>query len=98
VITPLLFALDDDSDYIARLATEALVRAGPPAVAPLIRTLSNDIQPRVRANAARALALLADPAAIPALFTALEDDSLLVQHWAEEGLEKLGVGQVYFKP
>jgi HEAT repeat protein len=71
---------------------------GSAAVQPLIRTLAHDVQPRVRANAARALALLADPAAIPALFNALEDDSLIVQHWAEEGLERLGVGTLFFKP
>jgi HEAT repeat protein len=58
----------------------------------------HDAQPRVRVNAARALAAIADPAAIPALFGALEDESVLVQHWAEAGLEKLGVGTVYFAP
>lgn len=97
-VPALLRALGDASDYLARLATEALVRSAPHAVPELIAALQQDPRPRVRANAARALSIIADPAAIPALFAALEDESILVQHWAEEGLEKMGVGQVYFKP
>jgi HEAT repeat protein len=97
-VPALLQALGDPSDYLARLATESLVRTAPHAVPELILALQGNKHPRVRANAARALAIIADPAAIPALFAALEDESVLVQHWAEEGLDKLGVGQVYFKP
>ena len=40
----------------------------------------------------------ADTRAIPALFKALEDESAIAQYWADEGLERMGVGQVYFKP
>jgi hypothetical protein len=97
-VTPLLFALNDDSEYLARLATEALIRIGRLAVPGLIQALRHDAQPRVRVNAARGLAAIADPAAIPALMGALEDESALVQHYADEGLEKLGVGMVYFAP
>jgi HEAT repeat protein len=97
-IATLLHALGDPSDYLARLATESLIRVARPAVAALIQALQHDPQPRLRANAARALAIIADPAAIPALFAALSDDSILVQHWAEEGLDRMGVGQIYFKP
>jgi HEAT repeat protein len=97
-ITPLLFALGDASPYLARLAADALIRIGPPAVPGLIRALEHDAEPRVRVNAARALARIGEAAAIPALFRALADESNLVQHWADEGLERLGVGQVYVKP
>lgn len=97
-VIPLLFSLNDSSPYLARLATDALIHIGAPAVPGLIRALENDVESRVRVNAARALALIGDPAAIPALFHALEDESQLVQHWADEGLERLGVGQVYFQP
>ena len=78
--------------------TDALIAMGKAATPALIKTLVQSPQPRVRANAARALALIADPSAIPALFGALEDESSLVQHWADHGLERMGVGQVYFKP
>ena len=97
-VTPLLFALGDRSLYVARIAADALIHIGEPAVPGLIRALENDAAPQVRANAARALALIGDKSAIPALFHALDDDSMMVQHWAEEGLERMGVGQVYFKP
>jgi HEAT repeat protein len=97
-VPALLRALGDPSEYLARLATDALIRSAPHAVADLITALRGDPQPRVRANAARALALIGDTAAIPALFGALNDESALVQYWAEEGLERMGVGQVYFKP
>lgn len=97
-VTPLLFALNDESEYLARLATDALIRIGKRAVPWLIHALRHDAQARVRVNAARALAAIADPAAIPALFAALEDESALVRHYAEAGLEKLGVGEVYLQP
>jgi len=29
---------------------------------------------------------------------ALEEDSISMQFWAEEGLERLGLGMVYLKP
>lgn len=97
-IPALLHALDDASDYLARLATDALVHTVPQAVPELISILQTHPHPRVRANAARALAFIGDTSAIPALFAALSDDSILVQHWAEEGLDRMGVGQIYFKP
>ena len=97
-IPTLLRALGDPSDYLARLATEALVNIAQPAVPGLILALQQDPHPGVRANAARALALIADPSSIPALFGALNDESILAQHWADEGLERMGVGQIYFKP
>jgi HEAT repeat protein len=97
-VTPLLFALGDSSLYLARIAADALIHIGAAAVPGLIRALEQDAQPQVRANAARALALIGDKSAIQALFHALEDDSMMVQHWADEGLERMGVGQVYFKP
>jgi HEAT repeat protein len=97
-VIPLLFALNDSSPYLARLAADALIRIGAPAVPGLLRALEQDAVASVRTHAARALALIGDPAAIPALFCALDDDSALVRHWADDGLERLGAGQVYFMP
>jgi HEAT repeat protein len=97
VVPPLLISLADPSDYLARLAADALIRVGRLAVPGLIGALERDARPCVRANAARALALIGDTTAIPALLRALEDESALVQHWAEEGLERMGVGQLYFR-
>ncbi|MGQ0602093.1 MAG: HEAT repeat domain-containing protein [Anaerolineales bacterium] len=74
-VTPLLFALSDRSPYLARLAADALIQIGEPAVLPLIEALDHEVESHVRVNVARALALIADTRAIPALFRALEDES-----------------------
>src|SRR3990172_2188071 len=50
----------------------------------------------VRQAAALGLRLQPNPGAAADLFAALEDPSTLVQHWAERGLEDLGVGMVFF--
>lgn len=97
-IPPLMFALSERSPYLARLAADALIQIGPPAVPTLCEALDREVETAVRVNLARALALIADTRSIPALFRALDDDSAIVQHWADHGLEKMGVGQVYFKP
>ncbi len=94
----LVGALGDPSEFLARLAADALSRVGRPAVLALIEALGQAAEPRVRLYAARSLATIRDTSAIPALFKALEDESALVQYWADEGLERMGVGQVYFYP
>jgi HEAT repeat protein len=90
-------ALGDPSPFLARTACDSLERIGKPAVPALIEALKNQ-NAQVRGLAARALAHIKDTSAIPALFNALEDESAIVQHWADEGLDNMGVGQVYFKP
>jgi HEAT repeat protein len=93
-----LIALLDASDSLtADLAADALVAVGKPAVEPLLAVLA-DGQPRARLLAAKALALIADPRAIPALFYALEEDSALLEYWASEGLDRMGIGMTFFKP
>jgi HEAT repeat protein len=96
-IVLLINCLNDSSPFLARTASDSLQRIGSAAVPALIDSLkSQDAQ--TRGLAARALAHLGDKSSIPALFHALEDESTVVQYWADEGLERLGVGQVYFKP
>ena len=96
-VLPLIACLDDPSPFIAQLACNALEQIGKPAVPQLIAALS-ETSAAMRRFAARALARIKDPSAIAALFKALDDESMYVQYWADEGLEALGVGQVYFKP
>ncbi len=81
----------------ARLAGNAFIRLGRQALEPLVRTL-RDGNPQARIEAARALAELRQPEAIAPLFTALEDSSTIVRHWAEIGLERLGQNYVFFAP
>src|SRR3989304_5229289 len=53
--------------------------------------------PQAKAEAVRALALIGDTRAIPALFKNIEADSALVEHWASAGLAKMGVGMNFFE-
>jgi len=93
----LLDLLGDQDRLLARLAADALAALGECAVSPLTEALRSE-DAAVRIEAARALASIDDPSVIAPLFTALDDDSSLVTHWAEEGLQRRGVGMVFFKP
>jgi len=96
-IRPLIRALNDTDSLVSGLACNALVVIGSLAVPSLIK-IPKDAPQTARINAVRAMAEIADHSAIPALMSALEDDSILVQHWAEEGLERLGLNMIYLKP
>ncbi len=81
----------------SRIAADSLARIGPPAVPALIAALQADQSP-VRAGAARALSIIQPEDAIPALCTALDDASAIVAYYAEEALERMGVGLLLFRP
>lgn len=88
-------ALEDSDRLTARLASEALAAYGAvDALGHALRSPSTS----VRIEAARALADIDDPAVVPHLFHALEDSSVSVNFWAEHGLERHGVGMVFFSP
>ena len=93
----LLDLLADQDRLLARLAADALAALGECAVSPLTETLRSE-DAAVRIEATRALASIDDPSVIAPLFAALDDDSSLVTYWAEEGLQRRGVGMVFFKP
>lgn len=96
-IQPLIRALSDPDALVSDLARNALVAIGKPAV-PFLLNVSSAEPQRMRINALRALAEIADYGAIPTLMAALEEDSAILQHWAEEGLERLGLNMMYLKP
>ncbi|MBI5291453.1 MAG: HEAT repeat domain-containing protein [Chloroflexi bacterium] len=96
-VTALIACLADPGSFIARTAADALEHIGSPALPALVQALAHP-DAQTRGLAARALARLKDPAAIPALFKALDDESAVVRHWADDGLDRMGVGQIYFKP
>ncbi|NIS83437.1 MAG: hypothetical protein GTO14_25305 [Anaerolineales bacterium] len=95
-IPGLIQALGDSDRLVARLAGDALVAVGPAAVAPL-SDATRSIHPGVRIEATRSLAQIVNPQAVPALIAALNDSSYLVQYWAEDGLNRLGIGMLFFK-
>jgi HEAT repeat protein len=94
---PLTRLLGEKSAFVQRIASNALIQIGAPAIPALIEALHNP-SPAARAGVARALVPLESHAAIPALFAALDDDSAFVTYYAEEALARMGVGMVYFKP
>jgi HEAT repeat protein len=97
LVPSLIPRLADPDPISARLAGEVLLRIGAEALPDLVRVLETG-SPAARAEAARALARMKDPHAIGPLFRALADESALVCHWAEEGLERLGQDYVFFSP
>ncbi len=96
-IADLARALDSGDRLLVRLAADALAASGPSAI-PTLTEAALSSNPAIRIEAVRALAATNDPAAIPTLFRALEDRSTVVAHWAEQGLDRLGMGMLYFQP
>lgn len=96
-IPSLVRLLADPEPVSAELAANALTAIGGDALPALVEALEKGPH-KARVEAVRALAAIRDPRAIPSLMAALEEDSLSMQFWAEEGLERLGLGMVYLKP
>ena len=96
-IPALLPLLSDDDALTRRLAGDALIAIGGPVVPQLLDSMQKG-EHLVRLEAVRALARIGDERSIPALFEALDDSSALIEYWASEGLEKMGVGMVFYKP
>ncbi len=103
-IQPLVEALRDEDSMVASLAVNALVKVGGAAVPALIevvkrRPATEGVAPQsARIHALRALAEIRDHRAIPIMMKVMDEDSVLLQHWAKEGLERLGLDMVYIKP
>ena len=93
----LVQALSDEDSMVSSLAVNALVKVGNPAVPALIEVVKNASQ-SARIHALRALAEIRDHRAIPVMMKVMEEDSVLLQHWAKEGLDRLGLEMVYIKP
>ena len=96
-IPQLIHLLSASDQLLARLSGDALIAIGSEAVPPLLAVMDDGSQ-SARLEAARALAAIGDTRAIPVLFKVFECDSAIMEHWAEQGLEKMGVGTMYFKP
>lgn len=96
-VTALIAILSNPDSFLARTACDSLIYIGKTATPKLIEAF-NDKNIQTRGLVARALAHIKDESSIPALFNALNDDSMMVQYWADEALERMGVGQIYFKP
>jgi len=96
-VRPLVQALSDEDSMVSSLAVNALVKIGGAAVPSLIEIVRHAPQ-SARIHALRALAEIRDHRAIPVMMKVMEEDSVLLQHWAKEGLDRLGLDMVYIKP
>jgi HEAT repeat protein len=96
-VLPLVQALSDEDSMVSSLAVNALVKVGSAAVPALIDVVQRASQ-SARIHALRALAEIRDHRAIPVMMKVMEEDSVLLQHWAKEGLDRLGLDMVYIKP
>jgi HEAT repeat protein len=95
----LIKTLADEDSITAGLAGNALVKIGKPAVLPLTKIVWNaSLGVHVRVEALRALAQIGDHRAIPVMMKVLDEESALLQYWAKEGLNRLGLNMVYIKP
>lgn len=96
-INPLVHAMNDKDGMVCSLAGKALIAIGRAAVPPLIELAKKSSQ-SARIHALRALAEIRDHRAIPVMMQVMDEDSALLQYWAKEGLERLGLDMVYLKP
>ena len=104
-VQPLIQALSDEDSMVSSLAVNALVKVGSAAVPSLIEVVKRSPErvegkasQSARIHALRALAEIRDHRAIPVMMKVMEEDSALLQHWAKEGLDRLGLDMVYIKP
>jgi HEAT repeat protein len=97
-VSPLVQALSDPDTMTATLAMNALIKLGKCSVPALIECVQNKSVQSARILALRALAEIRDHRAIPVMMQVMEEESVLLQHWAKEGLERLGLDMVYIKP
>jgi HEAT repeat protein len=96
-VSPLVDCMADENIYVGRIAGNALIQIGKPAIPALIEALDSK-SPATRGGAARALVAVPSHDAIPALISALSDESAIVTYYAQEALERLGVGMMFVKP
>ncbi|MBL8091583.1 MAG: HEAT repeat domain-containing protein [Anaerolineales bacterium] len=95
----LIKTLYDEDSLTATLASNALVKIGASATAPLL-TVMEEANTNVRILAIRALSEIKDHRAIPIMMKCLnnENESAVIQYWAVQGLNKLGLDMVYINP
>ena len=96
-IPALINALSDEDSLTAGLAGNALVKIGSPSVPSLLEVMK-EAPTGIRIIVLRALSEIRDHRAIPVMMKSLSEESAVLQYWAQEGLERLGLDMVYGKP
>jgi len=96
-IPELIPLLGHKDKILSRLAGDALIATGKEATKAILDVIETGPQ-TARIEATRVLANIQDPDSISSLFKLLDEDSTLLRYWAEEGLNKMGIGMMFFKP
>jgi HEAT repeat protein len=96
-VTALIKTLFDEDSLTAGLAGNALAKIGSPSVPSLLEVMK-DAPTSIRIIVLRALSEIRDHRAIPVMMKSLGEESAVLQYWAQEGLERLGLDMVYMKP
>ena len=96
-IEALIKSLADEDSLTAGLAGNALVKIGSPSV-PSLLTVMSEAPTGIRIIVLRALSEIRDHRAIPVMMKSLSEESAVLQYWAQEGLERLGLDMIYGKP
>lgn len=96
-IPALINTLSDEDSLTAGLAGNALVKIGNPSV-PSLLTVMSEAPTGIRIIVLRALSEIRDHRAIPVMMKSLSEESAVLQYWAQEGLQRLGLDMVYGKP
>jgi HEAT repeat protein len=96
-IPGLIRALSDPEDMLVSLAANALIEIGKPAIPALLEAYKN-AQVKTQIQIMHSLAEIPDHRSISLMLKATDDDSALVNYWAKEGLERLGLNMIYIKP
>jgi HEAT repeat protein len=104
-VEALIKTLADEDSLTAGLAGNALAQIGSPSVLSLLGVMQagvefgrNEAPTGARILALRALSQIRDHRAIPVMMKFLSAESAILQYWAQEGLDRLGLNMVYVKP
>lgn len=93
----LIKSLADGDPLTAGLAANALTKIGSQSVPSLLEVMGK-APTSIRILALRALSEIRDHRAIPVMMKCLGEGSAILQYWAREGLDRLGLNMVYVKP
>ena len=96
-VQALVKTLADADPLTAGLAGNALVKIGSPSV-PSLLTVMSEAPTGIRILVLRTLCEIRDHRAIPVMMKSLSEESAVLQYWAQQGLERLGLDMVYIKP
>jgi HEAT repeat protein len=97
MVPELIRALGDEDSLVSTLCVDALVSIGRTCVPSLLEAFPHSSR-RERIQMMRALAAIKDPTAIGIMLKSTEDESAVLNYWARQALEALGLDMVYLMP